>query len=87
MIHFLRHVLGQDSGSGDFYLAESGWMGLLGYLGVIFAVMRGHLCEVSTCHRLARKHATAAGHRVCKRHHPSEQLTPQHVREAHDNAQ
>lgn len=74
---WLLHFLGLDSASGPAYLAWSGAGGDLGELAVVGAlltVVRKHNCEVRRCWRLGR-HKTAAGHQVCRRHHPDGPLT------------
>lgn len=43
-------------------------------------------CEVHGCWRLGR-HATDAGHKVCRVHHPDDHLTAQDVHDAHRAAQ
>jgi hypothetical protein len=87
-VTWLAHVLGLDNGSGYFYLWWSGIGADLGYLAVfasLVAVIRRHNCEVHRCWRLGR-HATAAGHHVCRRHHPDDSLTAQDVARAHREA-
>jgi hypothetical protein len=77
--------LGLDDPGSPFYLFYSGLgsdLSELAILGGLIAVYRRHNCEVHRCWRLAR-HATAAGHHVCRRHHPDGHLTAQSVREAH----
>jgi hypothetical protein len=71
-----------DNGSGPFYLALSGWMGLLGFIGVIWTTLRKYNCEVHGCPRIGR-HGTAAGHTVCRRHHPDGAPTHAHILRAH----
>lgn len=42
-------------------------------------------CEVHRCWRLGR-HTTAAGHYVCRKHHPDDKLTAENVLGAHNAA-
>lgn len=49
------------------------------------AFLRHQNCEVKGCWRLGR-HKTAAAHRVCRKHHPDDHLTPQDVLDAHAEA-
>jgi hypothetical protein len=80
---WLMHFLGVDSGSGRWYLFHSGFGANFGeYLIAfgLFGLIRRHNCEVHRCWRLGR-HATAAGHMVCRKHHPDDRLTAQQVAE------
>jgi hypothetical protein len=82
---WLAHVLGTDSGSGPAYLAWSGAgsdLGEVAIIGGLASICRRHNCEVHGCWRLGR-HATAAGHHVCRRHHPDGPLSHQDVLAAH----
>lgn len=54
-------------------------------LGILWATLRRHNCEVKGCVRLGR-HSTAANHVVCRKHHPDEHLTAQAVIDAHQEA-
>lgn len=62
-----------------------GFVGDIGLVGVIAGVLRKHNCEVHRCPRLGR-HTTAAGHKVCRKHHPDDRLTHQDVKDAHKAA-
>lgn len=87
-MHWLLHVLGLDSASGPAYLTWSGFGGDVGDLaiaGALIAMVRRHNCEVRRCWRLGR-HATAAGHHVCRRHHPDGPLTAAGVAGRHRRA-
>jgi len=71
--------------SGPFYGFFSGFgsdLSEVAILGGLIAVVRKHNCEVRGCWRLGR-HATAAGHHVCRAHHPDDHLTHQDVLDAH----
>lgn len=88
MIRLLLHWLGLDSASGPAYLAWSGAvsdLGELALIGGIIALVRKHTCEVHRCWRIGR-HDTAAGHTVCRKHHPDGPLTAAHVAAAHEAA-
>lgn len=85
MITFILHVLGIDDLSGRWYGFWSGIGSDLGELGIVAALLRRHVCEVHHCWRLGL-HQTAAGHRVCRRHHPDDHLTVQDVTAAHEIA-
>jgi hypothetical protein len=88
MGHWLTHFLGLDSASGPAYLAWSGVasdISELAILGAMAAWLRKHNCEVSGCWRLGR-HVTAAGHTVCRAHHPDGAPTHQEVIAAHKAA-
>jgi hypothetical protein len=83
--HALQHWLGTDNASGRAYLAWSGFgsdISELLLIGGLAAFARRHNCEVRGCWRLGR-HTTAAQHHVCRRHHPDDHLTADHVRRAH----
>ncbi len=76
---WIRHVLGLDDPSGSWYLWWSGVGADLGMIGAGWGLWRKHNCEIHRCWRLARH--DAAGHRVCRRHHPEGAPTAQSVRE------
>lgn len=83
--HWLLHVLGVDDVSGRWYGFWSGFGSDLSEFGLVAALaglLRQHNCEVKGCWRLGR-HATAAGHHVCRRHHPDDHLTAEDVRRHH----
>ncbi|MEU6572665.1 hypothetical protein [Streptomyces sp. NPDC046805] len=83
--HFTLHVLGLDDASGGWYLWWSGIVGDITLIGAAWAIIRRHQCEVHHCWRIAR-HATAAGHKVCRRHHPDSHLTAADIIAAHETA-
>jgi hypothetical protein len=85
VIHAIGHVLGLDNPSGAWYLWWSGVGADLGILGAVAGAYRRMNCEVHGCWRLGR-HATAAGHRVCRLHHPLDKITPDVVAAAHEEA-
>lgn len=84
--HFLVHWTGSDYGAPYGRLIPydflSGFFGGSVFLTAAWALVRRSNCEVHRCWRLGR-HLTAAGHRVCRRHHPDGHLTAAGVREAH----
>lgn len=85
-VHLIAHWLGLDNGSGPVYLAWSGFGGdisQLAIIGAVVAVVRHRNCEVKGCWRMGR-HQTAAGHRVCRRHHPDGAPTHRDVIDAHE---
>jgi len=83
---FVWHWLGADDGSGHIYLVLSGFLGCIGVLATPLVLLRKHNCEVHGCLRLGR-HDTAAGHTVCRHHHPDPKLTVHAVHRAHWAAQ
>jgi hypothetical protein len=85
MLHLLLVVLGIDDTSGPWYGFWSGFGSDLtefALIGVLLGTIRAHNCEVHHCWRLGR-HTTAAGTKVCRKHHPDDHLTEESVREAH----
>jgi hypothetical protein len=84
-LHLIAHVLGLDNASGGWYLWWSGACADLGLFAAPFVLWRRHNCEVRGCWRLGR-HATAAGHRVCRYHHPDGHLKQHEVYQAHNRA-
>lgn len=88
MFHVIAHLLGLDDASGRWYLWWSGAgadLGELAIIGGLVSLYRKHNCEVRRCWRLGR-HATAAGHHVCRLHHPDDHLTAEAVAAAHAQA-
>ena len=78
----LVHILGLDDGSSRWYLWWSGIGADLGLIGGALTLYRRHNCEIHGCPRLAR-HQTAAGHHLCRRHHPDGPLTVAAAHAAH----
>lgn len=85
MTHLVTHVLGLDDPSGAWYLWWSGFGADLGIIGALAGLYRRHTCEIHHCYRIGR-HATRAGHVLCRRHHPDLPLTVEAAREAHVDA-
>lgn len=86
--HWILTVTGSNNTSGVWYGFWSGFgsdLGEVTLVGVLVAQLRARNCEVHGCWRIGR-HATAAGHRVCRRHHPDDRLSVADVRAAHDAA-
>jgi len=88
MTSWFAHVLGLDDLSGYWY---GWWSGAgsdvseLALVGALLAGIRARNCEVRRCWRLGR-HTTAAGHRVCRRHHPDDHLSAAQVISDHHSA-
>jgi hypothetical protein len=55
------------------------------FLWAMIVFCRKHTCEVHGCWRLG-KHGTAAGHNVCRKHHPDDHLTAETVKTQHEDA-
>jgi hypothetical protein len=81
--HLWQHLFGFWPGSSNSpqYLFWSGAGSDLGYLAIAASIVghaassyRARTCEVHRCWRIGR-HMTAAGHKVCRRHHPDDKLT------------
>ena len=91
MIHLLAwllHATGVDDTSGRWYGFWSGFgsdIGEVAIVGGVVTMARRHNCEVHGCWRVGR-HTTAAGHRVCRKHHPDDPLTAEAVHQAHQDA-
>lgn len=84
-MNWLLHVLGVDNVAGRAYAWWSGAgsdIGEIALIGAVLGLFRRHNCEVKWCPRLGR-HLTAAGHRLCRRHHPDDHLTAEAAAAAH----
>jgi hypothetical protein len=64
-----------DSGSGAIILGD------LPLIGGLILLIRHHNCEIPGCPRIHLKRPTAAGHLLCRKHHPAP--GPGSVEEAH----
>lgn len=84
-MHGFEQFFGLTNASGMAYLFWSGIVGDLALLGAVFAVLRKINCEQHGCWRVGR-HDTAAGHTVCRSHHPDGHLTAQDIHSAHKKA-
>lgn len=86
MSRWLEHVLGMDNGSSPYYLSLSGWMGLLGFVGIIWSTLRKHNCHVRWCPRIGRFPVEGTVFTVCRRHHPDGHVDHADVLAAHRRA-
>ncbi|HWC35294.1 MAG TPA: hypothetical protein VG650_10745 [Mycobacteriales bacterium] len=64
-----------DSGSGAVILGD------LPLIGGLILLIRHHNCEIPGCPRIHLRRPTAAGHLLCRKHHP--EPGPQSLEEAH----
>ena len=70
-----------DSGSGAIILGD------LPLLGGLIVLIRHHNCEIPGCFRIHLKRPTAAGHLLCRKHHPDPgPLTLEEAHAAHYTA-
>jgi hypothetical protein len=89
LLHWLAVHTGTVNEAGPYYGFWSGFgsdIGEIAIIGGLVTVVRRHNCEVHGCWRIGR-HQTAAGHHVCRRHHPDDRLTAENVTAAHAAAQ
>jgi hypothetical protein len=73
------------SGTGSHYGFFSGPgsdISELAVIGAVYAGLRRVNCPITGCWRLGL-HRTATGHRVCRKHHPDDKLTVEHLHAAH----
>lgn len=85
MWHSILDFFGITDEAGPGYGFWSGFgsdLGEAAIIGGLISVLRKHNCEVHGCWRIGR-HTTAAGHNVCRIHHPDDLLTAQDVIDAH----
>jgi hypothetical protein len=87
--HFFVHWTGGDYGAGAYGRLEpydwlSGIFGL-SLLGIAVSNLRKYNCEVHRCWRMGR-HTSAAGHHLCRKHHPDDPLTAEDAVAAHEEA-
>ncbi len=89
---FITHVLGVDASGPGTWSWGAFWGGSGGDASLLAALLGGgaawarkHNCEKHGCWRLGR-HATAAGHVVCRRHHPEGAPSAQDIIDAHNAA-
>jgi hypothetical protein len=83
---------GTGNEPGSYYGFFSGFGSDLGEYTIAGSIVLGilhsfrvHNCEVHGCWRI-RRHKTAAGHWVCRKHHPDDKLTANDVIDAHNAA-
>jgi hypothetical protein len=81
----LIQFLGVKDEAGRWYAFESGSgaiiLGDLPLIGGLIVLIRHHNCEIPGCPRIQLKRPTAAGHLLCRKHHPD--TGPRSVEEAH----
>jgi hypothetical protein len=88
LLHAWYAISGANDEGGPVY---GSWSGIAGatacfaWVPASIVIYRHHNCEVHHCWRLGR-HQTAAGHRVCRPHHPEPPLTAVAVTAAHKAA-
>jgi hypothetical protein len=90
LLHWLAVHTGSSNTPGappnyNFWSGFGSDIGEVAIIGGLISVYRRHNCEVHRCWRLGR-HETAAGHHVCRRHHPDGPLTADDVHRAHHAA-
>lgn len=81
----LTGILNSQSEASNFWCGFGADLGELTIVGALIAFYKKNTCEVHTCWRLGR-HMTAAGHHVCRKHHPDDRLTAEAVISAHKEA-
>ncbi len=87
--HWLAVHTGTVNEAGPYYGFLSGAgsdLSEIAIIGALGGILRRHNCEVKGCWRLGR-HQTAAGHHVCRVHHPDDHLTAERVVADHEAAQ
>lgn len=80
---WLSHVLGLDYGNGPWYLWWSGAgsdLGELAIVGGLVTLVTKHNCHVKRCPRIGRHPVEGTAFMVCRRHHPEDSPTAEHVR-------
>ena len=85
LLHWLAVHTGTINEGGPYYGFFSGFgsdLSEIAIVGGLLTMVRRCNCEVKGCWRLGR-HQTAAGHHVCRVHHPDDPLTHQDVLDAH----
>ncbi len=85
MGNWLFHLFGLGNGSSSQYLFWSvigSDISELAIVGALAAMVRSRNCEIHRCWRLGR-HTTAAGHKLCRKHHPDGNLTEHDAWVAH----
>lgn len=88
LLHWLAVHTGTVNEGGPYYGFFSGFgsdLSEVAIIGALLALVRKHNCEVKGCLRLGR-HRTAAGHHVCRKHHPDDHLTAERVAADHEAA-
>jgi hypothetical protein len=81
----LLQFLGVRNEASRWYAFESGSgaiiLGDLPLIGGLVLLIRHHNCEIPGCPRIQLRRPTAAGHLLCRKHHPDP--GPSSVEEAH----
>lgn len=84
----LLHITGGDNGSGPWYLEESGFIALAGFITYFSGWFRKHNCHKNWCWRLAKHKVGDGKFVVCKVHHPEMgrgfKVKPEHIQHAHE---
>lgn len=72
-MHWLAHFFGVAGGDGNSsaYLWWSGPGSDLAYLGIFWALWRGHNCHQPKCLRIGHLPVQGTAYRTCRKHHPS----------------
>ena len=84
--HWLAYMTGSLNTSGappnyNFWSGFGSDLGEVAIIGGLLTAARRWNCEVHGCWRLGRHQVEGTGHRVCRRHHPEDRITAEHVRE------
>ena len=90
LLHWLTVHTGSSNTPGappnyNFWSGFGSDLGEIAIIGGLVTVVRRHNCEVHGCWRPGR-HQTAAGHNVCRVHHPEDHLTAERVVADHEAA-
>jgi hypothetical protein len=88
-MHWAAYWLGLDDPNGPVYLFYSGLGSDLTEFGILLALFqwyRKSQCHVTGCHKLGLHHVEGTPFVTCRRHHPDEALTAEHVKAAHRKA-
>lgn len=86
--HWVEVHTGTVNESGPYYGFFSGFgsdLQEVAILGGLVTIARHVNCHQKGCWRIAHR-STAAGDRVCRRHHPDGHLTAEHIHERHHAA-
>lgn len=82
----LAHWTGLDDPGGHWYLFWSGFFGDLPIIVATVFLYRRFNCHVTGCRRLGVHHVRGTPYIVCRRHHPDDRLTVEHVHDLHQEA-
>ena len=81
-MNWLIHILGLNDPSGYWYLWWSGFganFQEFAMAGAVVLYYRKHNCHVKPCWRLGRHSIEGTAYVVCRKHHPEDHLTMEHV--------